>query len=137
MKHVLLVTERYDPTADLIIAELRRRELPCVRWNLDQFPVGSVLSYAASNERFAAHIIVDGRRLDLADVASICWRGFQPTWSPDNLLRRATEICDYGISLGVDGAHAGGQFSMDQSSGARAHWLIQTGPIVRSSRGWV
>ena len=86
MKHVLLVTERYDPTADLIIAELRRRELPCVRWNLDQFPVGSVLSYAASNERFAAHIIVDGRRLDLADVASIWWRGFQPTGLPDTVL---------------------------------------------------
>lgn len=86
MKNILLITERFDPTADLIIAELRRREVSCVRWNLDQFPLGSTLTYRASNERFDGHITTDGRTLDLADVASIWWRGFQPTGLPDTLI---------------------------------------------------
>jgi hypothetical protein len=83
MKTVLLITERFDPTADLIISELRRREVPCVRWNLDQIPTGSTLTYRASNERFDSHIVTDGRTINLADVASIGGGDFnRPAFPP-------------------------------------------------------
>jgi glutathione synthase/RimK-type ligase-like ATP-grasp enzyme len=101
MKTVLLITERFDPTADLIISELRRREEPCVRWNLDQIPTGSTLTYRASNERFDSHIVTDGRTINLADVASIWWRGFQPSGFPANLVgeQRQFAIMEWRLAL--------------------------------------
>src|ERR1700730_150503 len=78
MKIVLLITEQFDPTADLLIAELRRRDVPCVRWNLDQFPLGSSLTYRASKQLFDTEIITDGRRVDLNDIGSVWCRRFSP-----------------------------------------------------------
>jgi hypothetical protein len=34
MRTVLLITARFDPAADLLLTELRRRDVPCVRWNI-------------------------------------------------------------------------------------------------------
>ncbi len=81
----LLITERLEPTADLLIAELRRRDVPCVRWNLDQFPLGSTLTYRASNSSFTAEISTDGRRVNLDTIASIWCRRFRPSGLPTNL----------------------------------------------------
>lgn len=81
-KTCLLVTERFEPTADLLIAELRRRGVPCLRWNLDQFPLGSSLTFRASNADFGAEVISDGRRVDLESIGSVWCRGFQPTGFP-------------------------------------------------------
>ena len=78
-KTCLLITERFEPTADLLVAELRHRGVPFLRWNLDQFPAGSNLSYHACNGRFDAEISSDGRKLHLDAVASIWCRGFRPS----------------------------------------------------------
>jgi hypothetical protein len=83
----LLITERFEPTADLLVAELRRRNVPCLRWNLDRYPVGSVLTFRASDSTFGAEIAADGRSVDLDDVGSIWCRGFHPKGFPP-------EICD-------------------------------------------
>ena len=85
MKTSLLITERFEPTADLLVAELRRREVPCVRWNLDQFPCGSALTYRACGDQFDAKIVTDGRTVHLDDVGSIWCRGFTPAGLPDNM----------------------------------------------------
>lgn len=85
MKTCLLLTERFEPTADLLVAEMRRRGTPCVRWNLDQFPVGSALTYRASSENFDAEIVTDGRRLALDNVGSIWCRGVQALGFPPEL----------------------------------------------------
>jgi glutathione synthase/RimK-type ligase-like ATP-grasp enzyme len=85
VKTCLLLTERFEPTADLLVAEMRRRAVPCVRWNLDQFPVGSTLTYRASDDGFHAEIVTDGRKVDLDQVASIWCRGVQALGFPPEL----------------------------------------------------
>lgn len=84
-KTCLLITERLEPTADLLLAELRRRDIPCLRWNLDQFPFNAELTYRLSDDHFGGELAIDGRRLDLASVGSIWCRGFRPSGFPENL----------------------------------------------------
>ncbi|MEP7031215.1 MAG: MvdC/MvdD family ATP grasp protein [Pseudolabrys sp.] len=84
-KTCLLITERFEPTADFLLAELRRRNIPCLRWNLDQFPQSAALTYRASNDRFEGEMAIDGRRLDLASIGSIWCRGFRPSGFPAGL----------------------------------------------------
>jgi glutathione synthase/RimK-type ligase-like ATP-grasp enzyme len=78
-KTCLLITERFEPTADCLLAELRRRDVPCLRWNLDQFPVAATLTYRASNDLFETEMSIDGRKLGLQSVGSIWCRGFRPS----------------------------------------------------------
>lgn len=85
MKTCLLLTEQFEPTADLLVAEMRRRGMSCVRWNLDQFPIGSTLTYAASNDSFSTLIDTDGRTIDLDRVGSIWCRGVRALGFPADL----------------------------------------------------
>jgi glutathione synthase/RimK-type ligase-like ATP-grasp enzyme len=85
VKTCLLLAERLEPTADLLVAEMRRRGVPCIRWNLDQFPVGSTLTYRTRGDGFGAEIVTDGRRLDFDEVASIWCRGVQALGFPPDL----------------------------------------------------
>src|SRR6266536_673080 len=78
MKTVLLITARFDPTADLLLTELRRRDVPCVRWNTYEFPLESALTYRAANHGFAAEIVSDARMVDLDTVGSVWWQWDQP-----------------------------------------------------------
>jgi hypothetical protein len=78
MKTVLIITASFDPQTDLLIAELRRRDVPCVRWNTYEFPLSSVLTYQASNGAFSAQIISDGRSVDLASIGSVWWQWDRP-----------------------------------------------------------
>lgn len=84
-KTCLLVTDRFEATADLLVAELRRRNVPCVRWNLDQYPVNCALAYRACNGDFGGKVTTESRSLDFDDVGSIWCRSFRPTGFPDDL----------------------------------------------------
>jgi glutathione synthase/RimK-type ligase-like ATP-grasp enzyme len=85
VKTCLLLAERLEPTADLLVAEMRRRGVRCVRWNLDQFPVGSTLTYRTCGDDFRAEIATDGRKIDLDEVGSIWCRGVQALGFPPDL----------------------------------------------------
>ena len=74
-----------EPTADLLVAEMRRRRVPCVRWNLDQFPLGSTLTYRTSSDGFEIEIVTDGRRIDLQQVGSIWCRWVRALRFPPEL----------------------------------------------------
>ena len=84
-KTCLLIAEQYEPTADFLLAELRRRGVPCVRWNLDQFPLGSSLTYRVRDGHLGGEIVSDGRRVDLGSVASVWCRGFRPSGFPNGM----------------------------------------------------
>jgi hypothetical protein len=71
MRTVLLITARFDPAADLLLTELRRRDVPCVRWNTYEFPLESTLTYRAANDGFAGETVSDGRVVDLDTVGSV------------------------------------------------------------------
>jgi glutathione synthase/RimK-type ligase-like ATP-grasp enzyme len=85
MKSILLITARFDPAADLLLAELRRRDVPSVRWNTDHFPLDSVLTYRASANDFRAEFVSDGRRIDLSTIGSVWWQWDQPGGFPVEL----------------------------------------------------
>jgi hypothetical protein len=102
-KTCLLITERFEPTADLLIAGLRRRGVPFLRWNLDHFPLGSSLTYRISNGRFGAEILTDGRKLDLNNIASVWCRGFWPTGFPSDLGRAERKFAEEESQRALDG----------------------------------
>lgn len=84
-KTCLLIADRFESTADLLVAEMRRRGVPCVRWNLDQYPFGSALTYRVSDDICETEIVSDGRRVALGDVGSIWCRAYAPLSFPDDL----------------------------------------------------
>ncbi len=87
IKTVLLITDQFEPTADLLVAELGRRKVPCVRWNLDHFPLGSALTYHASNSCLRVEVSTDRRRVDFADVGSVWCRSLHATGFPEGIER--------------------------------------------------
>jgi len=103
MKTILLVTEQFDPTADLLVAELRRREMAFLRWNMDRYPVGSTLTYRAAADRFATVLCADGREIDLAEVGAIWWRGFNPTGVPEDLDEEERRFAELEARLTLTG----------------------------------
>jgi hypothetical protein len=111
MKTILLITARFDPAADLLIAELRRRDVPCVRWNTDQFPQGSVLTYRLSNGAFGAEIVADGRTIDLTKVGSIWWQWDQPSGFPVDLGNQERRFAETEAQLALSALMAIGSFA--------------------------
>jgi glutathione synthase/RimK-type ligase-like ATP-grasp enzyme len=87
----------------VLVAELRRRSVPFLRWNLDQFPVGSSLSYHFFNGRFDAEISTDGRKLNVDSVGSVWCRGFWPTGFPSDLGRAERKFAEEETQRALDG----------------------------------
>jgi glutathione synthase/RimK-type ligase-like ATP-grasp enzyme len=102
MKTVLLITARYDPAADLLLAELRRRDVPAVRWNTHEFPLESTLTYRASHHGFEAVIGSDGRSVDFGTVGSIWWQWDQPGGFPDSLSLAEKRFAERQCQLALD-----------------------------------
>jgi glutathione synthase/RimK-type ligase-like ATP-grasp enzyme len=109
-KTCLLITDRFEPTADLLIAELRRRQIPCIRWNLDQYPFGSELTFRVSGGRFEVEAAADGRSVDLSDVGSIWYRGNRPTGFPDDLDSEERSFAETGAQRALDALTTVGDF---------------------------
>ncbi|GAA0392124.1 ATP-grasp ribosomal peptide maturase [Streptomyces luteireticuli] len=75
----MVVTEADDQTADLVIAELHRRNVPVIRFNPGDIGGGLVVS-ARYGVRPVGQVRTPSRSADLADIRSVYWR--RPTW-PD------------------------------------------------------
>ena len=102
-KTCLLITDQFEPTADLLLAELRQRNVPCVRWNLDRFPAGSSLTFRACDARFGAEIISDGRKVEVESVGSIWCRGFRASGLPDHLDAAERKFAEREAQRALDG----------------------------------
>jgi hypothetical protein len=130
MKTVLIITASFDPQADLLIAELRRRSVPCVRWNTYEFPLSSLLTYRASNIWRRNHIgRADHRsRFDRQHLVAVGPARRIPgrTQSRRAALRRTRSR--------ARGKRAAGdrQVRLDQPSDMRAAGQLQGRSVVRS-----
>jgi hypothetical protein len=102
MKTVLIITASFDPQADLVLTELRRRSVPCVRWNTYEFPISSILTYRASNSSFGAEIISDGRTIDVASIGSVWWQWDQPAGFPAELNPAERRFAEREAELAVN-----------------------------------
>ena len=92
MKTILLVTEQYDPTADNLLQVLRGRGCPVLRWNLDQYPHGSTLTYRASVHGFDGEIAIDGRIVSFDTVGSVWYRALRSRGLPTDLKPEEREF---------------------------------------------
>lgn len=101
-KTCLIIADRFEPTADLLVAEMRRREIACVRWNLDQFPQGCTLTFHASGGRFESEVVSDGRRVNLGDVATVWCRELLPTGFPDDIDPAQRKFVETGARRALD-----------------------------------
>lgn len=111
VKTVLIITASFDPQADLLIAELRRRNVSCVRWNTYEFPLSSALTYCASNDGFSAEIVSDGRTVDLASIGSIWWQWDQPAGFPAELNPAERRFAEREAELAVNALPTIGNFA--------------------------
>jgi hypothetical protein len=102
MKTILIITASFDPQADLLITELRQRNVPCVRWNTYEFPLSSTLSYRASNDGFDAQIVSDGRTVDLASVGSVWWQWDRPAGFPAELTAAERSFAEREADLALN-----------------------------------
>lgn len=84
-KTCLILTDRFEPTADCLLAELRRRGMSCLRFNLDAFPAEASLTCAIDGTSFAGELRCDGRSVDIASIGSVWCRGFRPSGFPPDL----------------------------------------------------
>lgn len=98
----LLIADRFEPTADLLVAELRRRDVACVRWNLDRFPLNCTLTYRASNGGFQTEVASDGRKVDLDNVGSVWCRALLPSGFPDDIGPAERKFADMGARRALD-----------------------------------
>ncbi len=85
MKTILLVTEEYDPTADNLVQLLARRGYPVLRWNLNRYPLGSSLTYRASEQGFDGEISAYGRTMPFEQIGSVWYRALHARGFPEHL----------------------------------------------------
>ncbi len=85
MKTILLITEEYDPTADNLVQLLARRGYPALRWNLNRYPLGSSLTYRASERGFDGEISAYGRTTPFEQIGSVWYRALRARGFPKPL----------------------------------------------------
>jgi ATP-grasp ribosomal peptide maturase len=72
---VLVVTEVDDPTADLVIAELNRRDVPIIRVDPGDFPHTVTMSACVHDARgWLGALSTPTRRAGIGSVRSVYWR---------------------------------------------------------------
>ncbi|CAL9361566.1 hypothetical protein SUDANB120_00675 [Streptomyces sp. enrichment culture] len=99
---VLVVTEADDITADMVIAELNRLDVPVVRFNPADFGADLTVSarFGTCPVPVAGHVRTPSRTADLADVRAVYWR--RPVWptfpnlEPDDAQFAAAQV-RYGL----------------------------------------
>lgn len=68
------MTNRFDPTADHVLLELRERGADVVRFNTEDIPVRARLALRLSSDGSAGSLNVGGRSFDLEEVESVWYR---------------------------------------------------------------
>lgn len=73
---VLVLTQRFDPTADLVIRELNSRRVPVARMDVAEFPESLVMQgwIGPGQSHWCGLLSTDYRAVHLADIRSIWYR---------------------------------------------------------------
>lgn len=86
-KTVLVLTQQLDAHADLVIAELNRREVPVVRFDTADFPQRATLVARNTQGLWKGILVTENRSFELEQIVSILYRRptpfeLDPTLSP-------------------------------------------------------
>jgi glutathione synthase/RimK-type ligase-like ATP-grasp enzyme len=71
---ILIVTNRQDITADLVVLRLQQRELPYIRFNTEEFPSDVKLSWRADRISHHGALHFANQSVDLATITSVWYR---------------------------------------------------------------
>lgn len=97
---VVVLTELCDPTADLVIEELHRRDVPVVRFDAADFPQTVVLSAGLDQAGLYGTITTPSRIVDLTETRSLYYRrprGFDFSHHEPDAARFATAQARFGL----------------------------------------
>lgn len=88
MALVVIVTHWFDPTADFVIEELNKRNVPLIRFDVADFPKNLSLTAVTEVDGWRCNIHIDGHSMTLEDITGIYFR--RPTRFDFGLLPEAT-----------------------------------------------
>lgn len=71
---VVVITDRYDPTADLVVSELNRRAVPVFRFDTAEFPQHLTVTADLAGSVWAGEINTHRRNLDLEAITGMYYR---------------------------------------------------------------
>lgn len=71
---VVVVTDRFDPTADVVVEELHRRGTPLFRFDTSEFPTALSVSAELVGAEWCGELRGPRRHVDLQDVTGVYYR---------------------------------------------------------------
>lgn len=102
-RSVLILTHRFDPTADKVVTELNDRGVPLFRVDTSEFPERLSVSAGLTNGQWSGRMRTARRSLDLSTLSGIYYR--RPTtfeFHPD-LSENERRWCAVQARLGLGG----------------------------------
>ncbi|MDC2961307.1 ATP-grasp ribosomal peptide maturase [Streptomyces gilvifuscus] len=100
LRPVLVVTSLYDPTADVVIAELHDRDIPVVRFDSGDFPASLSVEAEISQDGVRGRLQTPSRTADLGNIRALFYRrpsGFAFPHLDEQDARFAITQARYGL----------------------------------------
>ena len=76
---ILIVTNKRDYTADYLISELNRQRIKFARFNTEDFPEKTILSFKLAADSVSGYLEINSEKINLVNITSIWYR--RPTKS--------------------------------------------------------
>lgn len=74
VRSVVVVTDRFDPTTDIVLEELNRREVPVLRFDTSEFPTALTASAELGGTGWHGQVRTARRSVDLTTISGIYYR---------------------------------------------------------------
>lgn len=104
-RSVLVFTHWFDPTADAVVEELNRREVPVFRYNPGDFPQRSTLA-ATFGGGWTGSLHADARTLNLGEVGCVYYRRPTAFEFPDGISEPERKWAAREARMGLGGVLA-------------------------------
>ncbi len=102
-KTVLVLTQQLDAHADLVIAELNRREIPVMRFDTADFPQRALLVARNARGSWSGTLVTQSRTLELEQIASILYRRPTPFELDPNLPAASQQFASAEARMAIGG----------------------------------
>ncbi len=100
---VLILADDLDPSADAVVVELDKRDVPAVRINTEWFPVQMQLDAEFQSGRWTGELVTPRHRVALGEVRSVWWRSPNTFRFPKGLTGPERQHAHTEAKLGLGG----------------------------------
>lgn len=92
---LLIVTNKMDVHADVVIKRLHELQIPFFRWNTEDLLTSQSINLGCSQEKTEAYLSAEGRTVDLVnDITTVWYRRPQKPLLPSN-MSQTTEVVEF------------------------------------------